>query len=109
MMTKQQIDVARNNWTKASMSLGFKLTSPYFIEFNGSKREVFAFLPEFGSPNGIIVNLTSPPEYETDIEIIEWARENKVFYSFISVESCLKYREDYFRDTLDDWLKFEQN
>jgi hypothetical protein len=106
MITIEQIERARENWIKASLSLRFRLVTPYFVDVNGIKKEVFAFLPEYGSSNGVIICLTSAPDFETDRDIINWAKENKFFYSFINIESCQKYDEDYFRDALEDWVKY---
>lgn len=108
MITKEQIELARTNWLKASLSLFFKLVTPYFVEINGNKREVFAFLPEYGSPIGTIICLTSSPKFETYPEIIQWAKENKIYCSFLNVEDFENYNENYFKDILEDWVKYEE-
>jgi hypothetical protein len=106
MITRKQIELARENWVKASLFLFFKITTPYYIEINGSKKEVFAFLPEYGSPNGSIVCLISSPDFEIDNEVINWANENNLYYSFVNVENFQVYREDYFEEILEDWTKY---
>ena len=104
-ITNKQFELARKNWVEASIKLNFKIVTPYFIEINGRKKEVFAFLPEYGSPNGTIMYLTCATEFETNSEIVNWAKKNKYFYSFINIETLQKYDENYFKEILDDWIK----
>ena len=106
MIYKEQIKVAQENWVKASLSLSFKIITPYAIYIRGLKKDVFAFLPEYGSVIGTIINLTSPPNYEVDQDVIEWAKEKQCFYSFISIDDCQKYDEDYFKEILEDWIRY---
>jgi len=107
MITEQETEKARVNWLKASNKLKFKIFTPYSFYFKGIKKEVFAFLPNYGSSNGIIVELTSSPEYEIDKEIIEWAKANNCCYSFVNIENCLYYSEFFFKETIEDWMKYE--
>lgn len=109
MITDEQIEVARTNWLKASLNLFFKFETPFFVEINGNKREMFAFLPKYGSPNGTIICLTSSPQFETDQEIIQWAKENSFYYSFLNIEDFQKYDENYFKELLEDWMKYEDS
>jgi hypothetical protein len=106
MITAEQITIARKNWQMAAQNLGFKIVTPYLISINGSQKEVFAFLPEYGSPNGAIIELTFAPEYKTDKSLIEWAIENNSFYSFINVDNVLEYDQEYFSEVLADWMKY---
>jgi hypothetical protein len=103
MKTEEKIQQARENWVKASMDLSFKIISPYYIEINGKEKEIFAFLPRYGSIKGTLVELTSEPDFKTDSDIICFAKENNIFCSFINMKSCLKYDQDYFKETLEDW------
>jgi hypothetical protein len=109
MITKEQFEQARLNWQKASKNLFFEIITPYFIEINGIKKELFAFLPEYGSPNGTIICLTSPPHYETDSEIIQWSKENKFYYSFLNVEEFQEYDEECLNEILEDWMKYKKS
>lgn len=107
MIDIELLNRARANWRKASSELCFEFISPYIIEVNGERREAFAFLPEYGSPNGTIICLTYAPNYTIDNEIIKWAQENKLFYSFIDIKDSLYYDKDYLTQTLEDWIKYK--
>ncbi len=106
MISQEQIELARLNWQNASMNLRFEIITPYFIEINGIEREVFAYLPEYGSPLGTILYLTHSPYFNTDFEIIHWAKENGLYYSFLNVDVFQKYEENCFTEILDDWMKY---
>ncbi|GGH32949.1 hypothetical protein FAZ19_23480 [Sphingobacterium alkalisoli] len=105
IVNKEHILKARENWQKAAYNFKFEIITPYFISVKGSEKEVFAFVPAYGSSNGTIIELTSPPEYNTDKEIMEWASDNDLFCSFINVDNLLEYDERYFVEILDDWIK----
>jgi hypothetical protein len=108
IFTQQHIETARENWIKASGILNFKIITPYFILVNGNAKEVFMFLPEYGSRNGLIADLIFPPEFEIDKEIRAWAKENKCFCSFMYIEGQLSYNEKDIQDALDDWMKYDK-
>jgi hypothetical protein len=103
MKTEEKVQLARENWQRASMDLSFKIVSPFYLKINGKEKEVFAFLPEYGTPKGVLVALTCSPNFNTDTEIINFATANGFFYSFINVDTCLKYDERYFKEILADW------
>lgn len=65
MINVKQVEIARGNWLKASEELKFKIVTPYLLEINGITKTAFAYLPEYGSPNGVILGLTAAPDYET--------------------------------------------
>lgn len=106
MITIKQIEIAGANWIKASIELKFDIFSPFIFENNGIKKNAFALLPEYGSPHGTILGLISAPEFETDSAIVEWAKMNNLYYSFINIESCLYYDEVLIKETLEDWKKY---
>ena len=103
MPSKVQIEIARNNWIKASNELGFKIITPFEILTEEKEREVFAYLPEYGSTNGVVVELFKSPDCKTDDAIRNWARSNNCFISFCNIEDFLEYDVAYFREVLKDW------
>jgi hypothetical protein len=105
MSAQQQIEIVRNNWIRASKEFNFQIIMPYFLTINGIEQEVFAFLPEYGSPNGMIIDLII--DYEMNDKIRDFAVFNSYFCSFVSVENFLTYDRDFFIDALDDWGKFQ--
>ena len=103
MNIQEQIDLARKAWLQASEILNFKIVTPYFLNLNGKEKEVFAFLPEYGSPSGMIIGRYSQHE---DKFIRNWTMKQGCYSSFINLESHLVYNEDIFKDVLEDWGKY---
>jgi hypothetical protein len=106
MINNENISTAREVWLTASKIFGFKIITPYRIIVDGLEKEAFGFLPEYGTLKGTLVQLTSPPNFETDEDISKWAKENNFSCSFINIEMYLEYNEARFKDTLEDWGKF---
>lgn len=106
MEKEKKIRIARNNWIKASKQIGFILKTPYHFTINGEDKVAFAFLPEYGSINGMVVALMFLPMFEMDDDIIKWAKANQCFYSFINIDGSLVYDKKFIMDSLDDWGKF---
>ena len=106
ILDKNKIQKVRENWQTASLNLNFKLITPHSILYNKEVKEVFAFLPDYGSINGMVVEIIFSPEYKFDKSVIELCKKNNFFYSFINVEDFLEYDEIYFKEVLDDWSRF---
>lgn len=94
---------ARNSWLKGSEELKFEIISPFKIFIEGKEIFLFAYLPQYGSKKGMVLELTEAPDFITDTNVIKWAKENQYHYSFINVHSYLNYDKDLFIDTLNDW------
>ena len=109
MITFKQIAIARENWLRASKELSFEIITPILLKTNGIAKKGFAYLPEYGSPNGIVVELITAPDYKADNHIVKWAKLKNCFYSFINIEELLIYDQSYFRELLEDWKKFKSN
>lgn len=103
MISTTQIKQLRTNWLKAAEEMNFRIVSPCEIKIEGALTKTFAFLPDFGSPKGMIICLTCPPQFQTDKSIIEWANEKGYFYSFINIENYLIYDEQVYKESLTDW------
>jgi hypothetical protein len=102
MISDNQIEIARNNWLKAAEELNFKFITPFEILFENVEKEVFGYLPDYGSSNGAIVEMWESGQL-TDCKLSDWAKENNVFLSFCSIETFLEYNVVHFRDILKDW------
>ncbi len=102
MITEEIESTVRSNWLRAAQELNFEIITPYTISIDGNNKEVFAFLPEYGSKQGAIVCLTSFSD-DNDIykEVIQWAGINQIFCSLIGPLSV--YDKEYFIDILEDW------
>jgi hypothetical protein len=108
-MISMKENIVRENWIKAASEIGFEILSPYKINIENRILEVFAFLPKYGSNNGMIVELTSEPLFIINQDIVSYSKRNKCFYSFINIDIFLEYNKSEFIDLLDDWGCFGNN
>jgi hypothetical protein len=106
MNNEEKIDLARINWIKASDELGFNITSPYYIIKDDRKIRFFAFIPQYGSPRGTLIDLIFSPAYETNNKIQEIANALGYFHSYINVDAYIDYNPNRFLETIDDWGKY---
>lgn len=51
----------------------------------------------------MVIGAIAPPNFQTDKQLIECAKELGFFCSFLSVKGHTDYREDLFKDALNDW------
>src|SRR5690606_29178371 len=91
MIDEKLKEKARNSWIKASEELKFKIVTPFNTLIEDKETSLFAYLPQYGSPKGMIVELTEEPEFLTNSEVIKWAKQNEHFYSFINIDSYLNF------------------
>ena len=103
MTTEEQIILLRSSWIQAAGVLGFKIVSPYTIQMDdGKEEEVFAFIPDYGRPNGTILGLFYPKQ-PPNKKFSSWANKNNAFCSFINPKAYQTYDEARFKETLIDW------
>jgi hypothetical protein len=100
---KKNVSIIRQHWLLASESLGFEIITPFKINHKGKDIMCFGFLPKYGSKKGMVIELTSPPYFETNKEIINACDENGLFFSFIDVQMFQNYDEDKFIEALKEW------
>jgi len=105
MITKEEIQIARQKWLKASEDLNFRIITPYILTINGKDVEAFAYLPDYGSVKGALIGLYIPQQISgtKDGEWMDWARENGYFFSFINIYPLLEYTNEDFVEILEDW------
>lgn len=97
----------RNIWENASKDFNFKFISPFEINIGNSNIiTIFGHISGYGSVNGTLIEIISPPEFNIDKRISEYAKENNFYYSFINEEFFKFYDYDYFKGILDDWGKY---
>jgi hypothetical protein len=106
MSNKEKIDIVRKNWMKASDELGFNIISPYYIIKDNKKYVFFAFIPQYGSPQGTLIDLIFSPMYETNNKMREIANELGCFHSFINIDAYIDYNRNHFLETIEDWGKY---
>lgn len=104
MISEKEIANARENFILASKDFDFIFHSPFILTDTLTS---FGFIENYGSKNGAIVCLTSPTDFRSNPEIIEWCEQNNCFYSFINVKTLLgEYKRSYFRELLRDWGRY---
>lgn len=90
-------------WIKASEELGFRIVAPYSLVCDSCVFECVAYLPDFGSINGMVVYLMLPrPSYDTP-GLMEAARALDMYYSCINGEVYGVFDAEVFKEALRDW------
>ena len=104
MFTDEQIKNARNNFALAAEEFGFEFVSPFALT---DEIEAFGYISNYGSKNGVVICLITPPDYLSDSRVADWCKEMDCFYSFLSIELITgEYKRSYFREILRDWGKY---
>jgi len=92
-----------NAWLIASKKLGFRIESPYLLEYDSVFFECIGYLPDFGSSNGMIIDGIGSPAYESTTGLSEVAESIGLYYSSINVNCYEEFDADLFKETLIDW------
>ena len=72
MLVDNQIKTARHNFILASEEFGFEFVSPFNLT---DEIEVFGYISNYGSKNGVVICLTTPPDYFIDNRVVDWCKE----------------------------------
>ena len=92
-------------WEIAARTFDINVTAPYVLRLGAKMAKFEAFLPDFGSPNGMVLaNLT--PEWESNPEKRKCAVDAGLFISFINPEFYAVFDKKEFWDALKDWGYF---
>ena len=103
MVNEDKIKSAKNNFILASQEFGFEFVSPFTLT---DEIEAFGYISNYGSKNGVVICLTTPPDFLIDNKVTDWCKEMDYFYSFLNIELLTgKYKRSYFREMLRDWGK----
>lgn len=104
MISEVELNKAKEKFILAAKDFGFVFHSPFALTDNLS---VFGYIENYGSKNGVVVCLTSSPDFSTNQEVINCCKQMDCFCSFISIEPLLgEYKASYFREMLRDWGKY---
>ena len=97
-----------NSWNRARVELGIEVESPFRLaaQVGGADHIAIAFLADFGSENGIIVDGGVFPDFQGDESLRQFAAENMLYYSIINMESYNEYDQGHFIEALTDWGYF---
>lgn len=105
-MVNKDIYELRQLWHSMASELDFEIIAPYTINYDNKELSCFAFLPKFGSENGMVIDVISPPTYETNKEISNACKILGVYYAFINYDSYAKAGKKVFCEALLDWGYF---
>jgi hypothetical protein len=114
MNTEAKRKMVRDAWRVAASALSFRIEAPYLIRAtNGKQIPCVAFLPDFGSANGMVIGLICDPTYTLDIcdpildkELALAADSHETFYTYINPQIYERYDEEIFKEALVDWGYF---
>lgn len=96
---------ASSAWEEACRKLGIKIVAPFTLKVGTQSVDCLAFLPDFGSPNGMVIGAILGPKFETDACLTELAKRKGLFYSFINPSpfANTSVEEAVFKEALIDW------
>jgi hypothetical protein len=96
-------------WEDARDELGISLITPHRIKSGGQNIKCVAFLPDFGSVNGVLVGVAFPPLFNTSRKLIRAAESLKAHCAFLNPEIYMRFDIDNFVDLLLDWGFFGES
>ena len=104
MSFEDKARMVRQNFILAAEEFGFEFESPFTLT---DDLEVFGYIPNYGSKNGVVICLKEPSDCLHDRRVLDWCREMDCFYSCLNVDFySQEYKRSYFREMLRDWGKF---
>ena len=104
MISETSLNKVREKFKLASRDFGFVFRSPFALTDDLS---AFGYIENYGSKNGTVICLISPPDYSINQDVINWCNQKGCFWSFINVEPLLgEYKVSYFREMLRDLGKY---
>jgi hypothetical protein len=107
MNTEAKMKMVGDAWRIAASALSFRIEAPHLIRAtNGKQIPCVAFLPDFGSRNGMVIGLILGPTYKPDKELTLGAESLGMFCSFINAAVYERYNEEKFKEALVDWGYF---
>jgi hypothetical protein len=99
----QQIEELVRAWVLAGQRLGIRVNAPYDLQVGATSVRCIACLPDFGGPNGMVLQATFPPNFAID-EVLERAAQKAGYYiSFINPNSYTTHDLSEFQCALKDW------
>lgn len=90
-------------WIKASKQLGFKIEAPYYLNIEADIYKCFAYLPDYGSENGMIIDSIMAPAFSPTQGLSEASEKAGLYYSSINIELYRAFEAALFKETLLDW------
>jgi hypothetical protein len=93
-------------WNRMAVKLGIRIVAPFQFEYGNGVHECLAFLPDFGSPRGTVLGAVPIHGIALDKVLIQYAEDNQMYVSFISLSKYSESDTAEFTDALSDWGYF---
>jgi len=105
---KKLMDLSIDAWQRCSKELEIVVEAPFYAEVGKTRTKVIAYLPHFGTPNGLVigpyVSFPSGGEQESEEQkVIELAKQMGASYSLINLEEYSTFSATDFAEALADW------
>ena len=97
------MDVQRA-WATAADQLNIEVITPFRFSYESQSVACVAFLPHFGSLNGMIVALLLG--YEIDKRVSQYTDNNSMYCSYLNPEAYATFDEQKYQEALADWGYF---
>lgn len=97
---------ASATWAAFASQWGINAQAPFALRVGHQSIACIAFLPDFGSPNGMVVAAMDLPEFGPDDRVSAVARSNGWFYTFLNVSAFAPEKNvdaRVIREALEDW------
>ena len=93
-------------WQHAAAQLGIAVVAPFTISGPRHSIVCIAFLPDFGSKNGMVIGPTEAPAFEADPRLAECAKSLDMYCSFVNTDRYSTFNAEVFTEALADWGYF---
>lgn len=90
-------------WRFAANDLRIKVEAPFSFVSRGADYNCVAYLPDFGTPDGMIIELVCAPHYVPDPVFQSAVEAVGLHCSFISYDFYKQYDEREYKAALRDW------
>src|ERR1043166_7686336 len=104
MGTEELFKTLSDAWRTAAKCLSLRIEAPYVLKGeDGIDVFCVAYLPDFGSSNGMVIGFFSRPDHKLDTSLKLAAESRGLSYSFINYKVYEHYSENTFKEALADW------
>ncbi len=93
-------------WRKAADDLRIRVEAPFQFLAGAARYDCVAYLSDFGSENGMVLEGIFPPDFIRNDQFTGAATAAGYFVSHISADVCASYDARTFREALADWGYF---
>jgi hypothetical protein len=102
-MSEDQRDALIRAWQSAQRELKIRVTAPFSLSTGTATHNCVAFLPDFGSPAGMVIDAIEPPLFRPSKGLATAAEAAGLYLSLISAEVYLHFDSEKFKEALLEW------